>query len=576
MINGATLNVLDYGATGDGITNDTAAIQRALDKLQPTGGILFFPNGIYLTDSIDLRGFKSITLTGTDLGGQPWLSTCQIKIRTACDVGIQMADIDTNNSTNSGTAITIQNLYLNCNNLATTGMNMNYNVTVTNVAVRYALGDGIVFEGFTYPVYLKNVNVQYCGKNGLYVKGPLTTVYNVCDSGFSNNDGYGILIEAGAYAIFNNVSTQSNKVGGLKIYNKNPATYTRTNYLTGINFTNFYSENSGTLSGTNPVYEGNYAIYVGSYNETPTDGTGKITRLLFIECQFNKTPSIGNTSRLGGLSSDTVFVNSNINYNNMNTALSLLQYNVNIGYRASYNTSAVTNDNVSIGKYANAGDSSGTSNTVVGAGAMQYTTGNRTGNSAFGTNALAVDQGDYNTGLGYGTLYANLGGSNNTAIGRDAGNGTGGGAANANTTGSNNTFVGNGAVGASATASNVITLGNSSVSTLRCQVTSITALSDARDKTNVKSLNAGLDFVNKLNPVSFDWNMRDGGKVGVADSGFIAQELQSAQQDCGIEIPGLVYDENPEKLEAAYGKLIPSLVKAIQELSAKVKELENK
>ena len=33
-------------------------------------------------------------------------------------------------------------------------------------------------------------------------------------------------------------------------------------------------------------------------------------------------------------------------------------------------------------------------------------------------------------------------------------------------------------------------------------------------------------------------------------------------------------DENPDKLEAKYGNLIPALVKAIQELSAKVAVLE--
>ena len=38
----------------------------------------------------------------------------------------------------------------------------------------------------------------------------------------------------------------------------------------------------------------------------------------------------------------------------------------------------------------------------------------------------------------------------------------------------------------------------------------------------------------------------------------------------------LVFDLAPEKLEAKQGNLIPVLVKAIQELSAKVKELESK
>jgi hypothetical protein len=38
----------------------------------------------------------------------------------------------------------------------------------------------------------------------------------------------------------------------------------------------------------------------------------------------------------------------------------------------------------------------------------------------------------------------------------------------------------------------------------------------------------------------------------------------------------LVYESNPERLEAKYGNLIPVLTKAIQELSAKVAELEAK
>ena len=46
--------------------------------------------------------------------------------------------------------------------------------------------------------------------------------------------------------------------------------------------------------------------------------------------------------------------------------------------------------------------------------------------------------------------------------------------------------------------------------------------------------------------------MRDGGKVDIADTGFIAQDLQQVQQDTGITIPYLVSDNNPDKLEAGY------------------------
>lgn len=38
----------DFGAVGDGVTNDTLALQNALDSLRETGGEIFFPKGVYL------------------------------------------------------------------------------------------------------------------------------------------------------------------------------------------------------------------------------------------------------------------------------------------------------------------------------------------------------------------------------------------------------------------------------------------------------------------------------------------------------------------------------------------------
>ena len=68
--------------------------------------------------------------------------------------------------------------------------------------------------------------------------------------------------------------------------------------------------------------------------------------------------------------------------------------------------------------------------------------------------------------------------------------------------------------------------------------------------------------------------MRDGGKVDIPAIGFIAQDLQQVQKDTGIVIPNLVYESNPERLEASYGTLLPVLVKAVQELSAEVNTLK--
>jgi hypothetical protein len=56
--------------------------------------------------------------------------------------------------------------------------------------------------------------------------------------------------------------------------------------------------------------------------------------------------------------------------------------------------------------------------------------------------------------------------------------------------------------------------------------------------------------------------------------GFIAQELKQVQEETGITVPNLVSDKNPDRIEASYGTLLPILVKAVQELSAKVTTLE--
>ena len=242
--------------------------------------------------------------------------------------------------------------------------------------------------------------------------------------------------------------------------------------------------------------------------------------------------------------------------------------NVGIGYQTGYDLSTGAHNFLG-GYQAGTNLTTASNNVAIGNGALDAaTTGGR--NIAIGLNAMgagiATAASGNNVAIGVTALNAITSGTDNTAVGNTAGSTL--------TTGANNTLLGNGAAASSATVSNEITLGNSSITTLRCQVTTITSLSDARDKTDIQPLNAGLEFVEALNPVSFTWNMRDGGKVGEADTGFIAQDLQSAQADTGVTIPGLVYDVNPDKLEAGYGKLIPVLVQAIKDLSAEVKTLK--
>jgi hypothetical protein len=242
------------------------------------------------------------------------------------------------------------------------------------------------------------------------------------------------------------------------------------------------------------------------------------------------------------------------------------------------------NNNTAVGNNTSRNNTSGIQNTAVGVDAL-FTNETGDANTAIGMGALYSTTADNNTAVGKDALYQSSTGVENVCVGAAAGFtittgsynvvvGTSSGATL--TTGSNNICIGDDTQAATATTSNSITLGNTTHNILRCAVTSITSLSDARDKKEIVELSAGLDFVKGLKPVEFVWDERaEEGKHNVKDFGFIAQDLKKSQEDANLaETLKLVYEENPEKLEASYGKLIPILVKAIQDLSAKVEILE--
>jgi len=125
--------------------------------------------------------------------------------------------------------------------------------------------------------------------------------------------------------------------------------------------------------------------------------------------------------------------------------------------------------------------------------------------------------------------------------------------------------------------SNAITLGASTLASLRSNQTSISSLSDLRDKGNIEELTLGLEFINSVRPVKFTWDRRTpddfNGKVA---AGFIAQEVLEAQTNADAAYMDLVDESNPEQLHVKAGNILPALVKAIQQLTDRVEALEAK
>jgi polygalacturonase len=58
----AFCNVRDYGAKGDGVTKDTAAVQAAIDASAENGGTVFVPAGRYLCGTLHLRSHVALYL----------------------------------------------------------------------------------------------------------------------------------------------------------------------------------------------------------------------------------------------------------------------------------------------------------------------------------------------------------------------------------------------------------------------------------------------------------------------------------------------------------------------------------
>jgi len=99
--------------------------------------------------------------------------------------------------------------------------------------------------------------------------------------------------------------------------------------------------------------------------------------------------------------------------------------------------------------------------------------------------------------------------------------------------------------------------------------TSISAISDASLKTNVKPLETGLAEVMALQPRRFDWINGDGTNV----AGFIAQEVETVLPDL---VTDAIYNETETKKNLKMGDMIPTLVKALQEAAAKIDALETR
>ena len=276
------------------------------------------------------------------------------------------------------------------------------------------------------------------------------------------------------------------------------------------------------------------------------------------------------------------------------------RYNIGIG-RQTGQTITTSDYNIGIGKLATGGAGAGVTgdgNIGIGYEALKpLTSGNYNVAVGNGGAGLQITTGTYNAGIGTAALFSVTTGSHNSGLGLNA--------CASVTTGDNNTCIGSNAggnlspSGSIGSSSNIVVLGNTNVTNLYCNDTSISS-SDKRDKTDVTDFIHGLNWVNKLKPVSYRWDRRhwyneynedgslkteitpDGSKKKPRQHiGFLAQDVLAIEQADGFASKKddmLVVNLNED--DTAYGlkyeRLVPVLVNAIKELSTEVNTLKTK
>jgi len=296
--------------------------------------------------------------------------------------------------------------------------------------------------------------------------------------------------------------------------------------------------------------------------ENNTSGSGNTA--IGVSSSVSNTTGSNNTS----LGFKAGFTNSTASGNTAVGTIAL-QYNTAanntaVGYEALTNSTGI--NNTAVGMDAGVNVTSGANNVAVGKSAL-FASGTGNQNTAVGSAAIqGIANFSNTTGIGYNALNVSTA-NGNTAIGASAGS--------VNTSGSNNLFVGylagTDAVDTVTTNSNRIVMGNNSHTIASIKV-AWTVTSDARDKTDFSPVPHGLSFVNALQPTAFRFlESRESSQAsGPLRYGFKAQDILELEGSS----PVIINTDDPLNLKYNESSLIPVLVKAIQELTARVAALE--
>jgi hypothetical protein len=285
LANNAVFNVKDFGATGNGSTDDTAAIQTAITAAGPTGGIVFLPVGIYVVSN-QLILPTGVSLVGTGMGAAStnvcrlwWTGTTGFCVKAGntagtLSSGIRIENLGINITTSTASGIWLygardcqfRNVYIEGQPGTTTSIGVQ--IDGANISAFFNLMENVhcnhVFKGYvhtttgtTQPTQTTGINCSAicdstagsmgldvqnvggvgCGDGVLYVGGD----WEACAIGVHLNGGGTTLLGCRFENLHTNVDVQFDTlarnnqiIGGSQLYTLLDTAASRTNQVIGV------------------------------------------------------------------------------------------------------------------------------------------------------------------------------------------------------------------------------------------------------------------------------------------------------------------------------------------------------
>lgn len=185
MITGTPVNIEDFGAVGDGATNNTTAVQNAITQAQTNNTSLYIPDGVFVVTALTVTAPLKIYGTGTlkrltNLNSPVLtVTTSNFEIDGITILGPE-ADSEPAVQNEPERGISVEGV--------STPTQLN-NIVVKNCIVNGFGGMGIWMQ-YVKNVRVENNDVSYCGYSGIHLLSPVDAIITKNRVSFINATSY--------------------------------------------------------------------------------------------------------------------------------------------------------------------------------------------------------------------------------------------------------------------------------------------------------------------------------------------------------------------------------------------------